>query len=422
MREINSFVLTLLVAFFNISLSGQTNLRVMSYNIMHYPYTQYYNTETDTFSDRAPVLRAILEEIEPDIFFVCELQEDQAADYLLQEALWPISTFYDKAIFTYNHSSSYTDLQQMLYYNTEKLTLTNQDFIYTNIRDINHYTLSTNTTPSVVLEVFVAHLKASQGETNEDKRLQMSQAFTNYLETLPEESYVLFGGDFNFYNSYESGFQELMDNTNAIELVDPINASGIWHNNADFKEIHTQSPLQTHTHFQTLSGGPDGVTGGMDDRFDFILLSENFLTSQDIHYVEDSYKAYGNNGNCFNENINDPSCSGEYTAYTRDLLFNMSDHIPVVLDLELTSSAGFSDYIEFSLLGSNYCNEVLQLEVDSRLLQTSVEVYNQIGQVVLRQDLSKTVTSLNISRLERGIYYLRVPQFSVLSPLKFIKK
>ena len=93
----------------------------------------------------------------------------------------------------------------------------------------------------------------------------MVTEFTNTLGDLDPNSFVLFAGDLNIYTSTEPAYIELLDPTNPIVLVDPIDTPGAWNNNEDFTAVHTQS---TRT-----SSGPfgAGAGGGLDDRFDFIL-------------------------------------------------------------------------------------------------------------------------------------------------------
>ena len=114
------------------------------------------------------------------------------------------------------------------------------------------------------------------------------------------------------------------DNNNG-QLFDPINRIGHWHNNSSFADVHTQSP-------RTSSFG-GGANGGMDDRFDWLLVSAQFLDESSVlKYIENSYVTYGNDGNHFNDAIN----SGSNAAVSNDIadaLHDASDHLPVYMDL-----------------------------------------------------------------------------------------
>ncbi len=128
----------------------------------------------------------------------------------------------------------------------------------------------------------VCHLKASSGPDNAQRRFEQVQELDTYLNTLPSDSHILLGGDLNLYTATESAFQELLDSSNHITLADPANRIGNWNNNVNFVDVFTQS---TRT-----QSGLGGTTGGFDDRFDFILTSQNLITGSTISYVNDSYK------------------------------------------------------------------------------------------------------------------------------------
>ena len=108
-------------------------------------------------------------------------------------------------------------------------------------------------------------------------------------------------------------------------LFDPIDRIGHWHNNSSYADVHTQS---TRT---TQFGG--GANGGMDDRFDWLFVSEAILNdSSDMYYTEGTYWAVGNDGNHFNDAIN----TGNNSAVSNemaDALHDASDHLPVYRDI-----------------------------------------------------------------------------------------
>ena len=54
--------------------------------------------------------------------------------------------------------------------------------------------------------------------------------------------------------------------------------------------------------------GKSGASGGLDDRFDFILYSDDVLNGTNgVNYIPNSCKSIGNDGNHFNIAIIDPS-------------------------------------------------------------------------------------------------------------------
>ena len=407
-----------------IVVDGQTQIKTMSYNLMHFPSTTYYNESTGTFTDRTPVLKGIMDTYQPDILMVCELESSQGADQILQMALQTSDNRYNRANFAYNQSSWDNTLQQLVFYNSQKLTLVSQDIVNTTVRDINHYTFQLNNT-LIRLDVFVSHLKASTGISNEQKRLEMVQQLTNYFASIPSNSFVIFGGDFNLYTSDEPAYRELLDATNPIVLVDPINSPGYWTSNYEFETIHTQSPLTTNYHFQLASGGRDGATGGMDDRFDFILMSQNLINGPQLKYVPGSYKAYGNNGNCYNSYISNTNCSGIYPQNLRNLLVNMSDHLPVVMTLETPVTLDINQLThksQITFATANISSNEIILNVPSHFFGYYGEIFNQLGQKMGVYNLNQESLNIDISSYAQGIYYIKVKNEDTQKPLKFIKK
>lgn len=288
----------------------------MFYNLLNYEN----NFES---RNRTPHLRDILEEIKPDLFLVCELKDENASNYIFNNAILPANSSFKKATFESGQSPD-RSLLQMAYYDADKLILEKENILRTTLRDINHYTFRLKTDNSssnpIFLEVFVTHLKASRGQSNRERRLSSVNEFVNELSRIPADSHVIFAGDFNFYTSNEPGFQLLINQSNPIQIIDPINRlcppfpndendyydedydSTYFWNNPSFSDVHSQS-----TRSSSLA---DGAGGGMDDRFDFIMFSKNFTTSTDLYYVNATYKTIGNNGNCYNDNVIDSNCSG----------------------------------------------------------------------------------------------------------------
>ncbi len=413
MKNINSDpifkrFLSALLFFSFVYSNAQDSLRVMSYNLMFYPSGTNYSRET--------YLEQVVNAYQPDIFAVCELETAQAADDILYNVLRNIRSTYQKAQFEYNHSYG-GSLQQFIYYDSTKLHLQEQSYLTTNIRDINHYTfyLKTNelvTDDTIFMDFYVAHLKSSQGVDNEQDRLDMVNVFTQDLQNIPASHYVILAGDLNLYYANEPAYQELIDNTNAIVLQDPADDPGYWHNNSTFSHLHTQS---THS-----SSTGNFVGGGLDDRFDFILLSENFFQpGSDLTYRAGSFKAFGNNGNCFNRRINDPACTGEFSQTLRDNLYQMSDHLPVVCTLE--TSARFNiekQNVDYIKIFPNPSSEYIVLgekakEGDFIIINTQGQVLDEINNYQGEKHY--------IRFLKPGIYYV-ISKSGNFLPVSFIKK
>lgn len=400
---------------------SQETLKAMFYNLFKFPNSLPQNREL--------ILRDIMDEYQPDLFMVCELVTENGADLILNTSLQNQTDTFARAAFTPDISNPSDALQTMVFYNKRKLTLVSQQKLPTVYRDITHYSFELNVTGNepVHLEVFVAHLKSSTGTANQQTRLQMVEVVTQALEELTQpDTYVLFSGDFNFYRSTEPGYQKIISPDNAIRLLDPLNAPGNWQNNAAFSHLHTQSTRVSNAGF---GGGVNaGASGGLDDRFDFIMMSENFTTSSRFTYVEGTYKAYGNNGNCLDKDVKDPDCTGEFSQTLRNNLYNMSDHLPVVMQFQINegflATARFEQKPLFWFVSSNISSSHITVGIDTSQRggqKDKLYIYNTLGQLVQTLPVNQQeMIVIPIEKLAGGLYFIKTDASA--SVLKFIKK
>ena len=401
---------------FSIGSFAQNTIKTMFYNVLEFP---------ELSPNRINLLEDIVQDYAPDIFMVCELQSQEGADAILNTALNgdpDNGNIYSAAPYFENQSGG-GDLQQALFYRNDMFVLENTDIINTPVRDINKYTLLLNTasqdTNPIRIYAYVTHLKSSQGGANQQLRLSMVEAFVNDTQQLEEDAFVLFAGDFNVYTSTEPAYLEILDQTNSIPMVDPINTPGAWNNNEDFRAVHTQS---TRT---SSSGFGGGAGGGLDDRFDFIMVSQNMTTNPSLNYKTDSYKAYGNNGNCYNNNINDVNCGGTYNQIIREALYNMSDHLPVVMELEtdqeiIILNTPQHEVMQPFSLKNTLVSDILTIYTPRAKSQNdSFGIFNTLGQEIMQFKTPTNTTVLNVAEFAEGVYY--ITNTSTNQTLKFLK-
>ncbi|WP_400080255.1 T9SS type A sorting domain-containing protein [Winogradskyella sp. R77965] len=419
-KKILVFITISLLCVLNVS--AQETFKVMFYNLLNYPLE-------DAVPNREDDLEYILTDYKPDLFLVCELNNSAGATNVLNIAKTAINSNIEMATYVSNTSDDnigdQNDLQNLLYYDSAKFIIEEEIIVPTYLRDFNVYKLKLNTvdqvTNPVVFYVIVCHLKASEGPTNQQRRFEMVQDLDAYLNTLPADTNILLGGDLNIYTATESAFQELLDTSNNITFADPANRVGRWNNNSSFVDVFTQS---TRT-----QSGLGGSRGGFDDRFDFILTSENMLNTAHITYVPDSYQVYGNNGltSCYNSRINSTNCgnsTSEFSFEIRDALHNFSDHLPVTVLLETDATllnvvdAEISRYFE---LKNNITRYFLNIYINSHLLFNEyLDIYNSLGQKVKTLQLnSEKEQQFDVSDLQSGLYYLASPNQQIKS-LKFL--
>jgi endonuclease/exonuclease/phosphatase family metal-dependent hydrolase len=186
--------------------------------------------------------------------------------------------------------------------------------------------------PASDFYVYSAHFKAGSSDSDEDRRAAEAQTLRNNADALGPDANVIFTGDFNVQGGFEDGYQNFFDSGNA-RAVDPTGRSS-W--GGSTPELMTQS---------TRSGNSSdgGAGGGMDDRFDFQLVTEEvadgggfaIITPASTGAAESSYRAFGNDGNTFNQSINSTFSNRSQSSGTINALFNFSDHLPVVADYQL---------------------------------------------------------------------------------------
>ena len=373
----------------SISLSfAQDTIRVATYNILNY-----------NGSTRNEYLKPVTQEVNADILIVQEMISQTAVDS------FSISVLENKySTISFNNG---TDTDNHIFYRTDKVEFISDSYISTELRDIAEYKLKINSTNDFLF-IYSAHLKASTGSDNEQKRLAECIIWRDHLNQHPAGTNFIILGDFNFYTSSEPGYQKLIGSEadNDGRSFDPIDAPGTWHNLESFAGIHTQSPRAEQF------GG--GAHGGLDDRFDFILISE--ALSDEVR--PSTYTEFGNDGQHFNVSIND-GVNGAVGSEMADALYYGSDHLPVYCDFVFANPTSLEKGKPISTfeLYQNYPNPFNPTTNISFYLPRSSDVnlvvYNSLGQKVkglldqkMTSGLHTTVfSSVNLSS---GIYYYKI--------------
>jgi autotransporter-associated beta strand protein len=186
--------------------------------------------------------------------------------------------------------------------------------------------------------VYNSHLKSSNDSTSINRRdIEMSVVRAD-ADALGEGANVIYVGDWNLYTASEPAFQTVRSAGNG-QAFDPVGQIGSWSGNAAFKAYHTQSPATTAAY-----GGQ--VTGGLNDRFDFQMVSGEWLDGRGLELIPGSYWAFGNtNTHTMSGAITTGSAAslqallpGYTVEQSGTLLTTMSrvtDHLPVVADYRL---------------------------------------------------------------------------------------
>ena len=310
-----SFILTTSIILTTLSLSaqGSDTVRICTYNVLRFGANS---------NERIDEYRKILNEIKPQLLFVQELASEEGFNLFKDSVALVldiplvalpfrsceegtqdsyVAIFYDATTFSSNLVGTIPDTPRHMA--TSRI----------------HHQVSGDS-----IHVATGHLKAGEAGADEEMRFQSAQLLRQVMlkdapPFFPAYDNLLFAGDLNIYTADEPAYRVLL-HPDTGAYVDPIDRPGDWHDNEMFAGLHTQS-----TRDRQFGGG---VEGGMDDRFDQILVSQPLLG----HVIYDSYTTFGNDGLHFNDSINAlPNLA--VSPEMAQALHDASDHLPVYLDL-----------------------------------------------------------------------------------------
>jgi len=156
-------------------------------------------------------------------------------------------------------------------------------------------------------------------------------------------------------------------------------------------------------------------------------MSENMESDPKIHYIENTYKSFGNNGNCYNESINNEDCTGIYSQELRENLYNMSDHLPVVMEIETNKEfiLNTPEFIASKAISikNTLVDQQLALSISEDYSEKIIfTIYNSLGQKVRQYDAkNETEIIFDVSNLQSGLFYIKtnIPNGMVI---KFLKR
>ncbi len=366
---------------------SQTEHTIMSYNILNYPFT-------DTTA-RNLHFRTIFENIQPDILVVQEIVSQASVDSFLTKILNKSASGYAAGTFING-----PDLDRALYYKSNDFTFISNSPIHTSLRDINEFRLRHNITGDTLI-IFAVHLKANVEDSL--TRAAEVDSLRKRTNTLSPNSNFIVLGDFNIYSSNELAYQKLKDQSSSGYFIDPLNLSGVW-NNSSYSQFHTQST-------RTRAFG-DGATGGLDDRFDMILMSSSIINSGGITFVPGTYRVYGNDGNHFNDSINRPPniAVGQTVA---NALHYATDHLPVIASFSFDSP-----YLEISpitvLIEGFYNKITMTTDTVTVELRNTSAPYSLVDQAKINLNSSGQGTVKFFNALNETPYYLVIKHRNAL--------
>lgn len=402
-----------------IAAQAQDTLTVMQYNLLYYGnynsgFADCYETNNNT-QRKDECIRTIVDYVKPDIFTVCEFGATAALQNdFLRHNLNINGANYWKSDNIINYAGE--NIINHIFYDSRKMELKSHVALRTQPRDTDVYELYLKTTnlaagDTVKLVCIVAHPKAGMGyESNRRALMQVAMDYVN--QHYPHDN-VLIMGDFNMYTANEPGYRLLTQTYSNPEIcfMDPaalMGGVGDWNNNNQYAAFHTQS---TRSYSDECFS-----SGGLDDRFDFILMADEIVFSYNhMRYVQGSYKAIGNDGQHFNMSVNQGN-NTSVPAAVAEALFDGSDHLPVTMKIAVDLHLGVEDHEAQSLYATVAPNPASDWAVvdffNPSQGQMQFELYSLQGQLMQREAAAFGEGSqryeLALLDIPKGFYLLRI--------------
>ena len=383
-NKIRIVIILLFCFFLSFEIFAADTIRMMQYNLMYYTLSAPSNCAvSETYLNNKDInFKKIVQYVQPDVVCVNEIGSNQNyINRVLNNVFNSDGVTHFSACPLTNHSGG--SIANMLYYDNRKLSFHSHFYVTTSYRDINAYKMYYRSDglaqgDTAFITFIIAHLAAGSGTDIQDRREVQVQQLMGKLEQLGKADNYIFSGDFNLYDASEKAYQKMIYYSNSLfRFIDPIDREGRWNNNANFADIHTQS---THT-----NSGECFASGGMDDRFDFILVSSYiFHGLKKVQSINSSYHALGQDGKRLNRTIISP----ENTVVPQEIanaLYNLSDHLPVILDLEINATkSSIASYVtNYTVEVSNPIQDELKLFLHlDRIKKLNIAIYTIEGKLL----------------------------------------
>jgi endonuclease/exonuclease/phosphatase family metal-dependent hydrolase len=357
---------------------AQNQVKIMSYNLLNYP-----GSDT-TF--RNPYFRKVISNTLPDILVVQEMQTQAGVDGFLNNVLKASTSIkYTSGLFI----NGSTDTENAIFFDSTKFTFIANNPIKTALRDINEFILKSKATGDSI-RIYSLHLKASSGPDNEAKRAAEVDSLRKMTNKLHTKANFIVLGDFNIYGADEAAYQKLTNQSSSGYFIDHLNMPGTW-NQANYAPFHTQSTR-------------GGSAGGLDDRFDMILMSQEVVDNGGVSFIPNTYTPYGNDGNHYNLAINAPPTNlfGQIIA---DALYNAADHLPIFASFNFAPTDTTITLNLTALIEGFYNGLIMIPDTVTAYLHQSISPYAKIDSVKIRLDNLGSGTG-KFFNTPSGTYYI----------------
>lgn len=299
---------------------------------------------------------------------------------------------------TFTNVSGYKKVNT-LYYKTAKFGYLGTTTIYSgdkSISDINlhklyYKSLSLATTKDTIfLHVIVVH-DASGSSGASQRATEIGGAMSWLSSHVTSAGNYIFMGDFNTQNSSEACFQAMIKPADTlVQFNDPPNQLGNWSGSPQtFAKYLTQSTRR-------VDPGDCASTNTMLARFDHILCANPIMRgTKNVRYLPKTFEVVGQDGLHTGIAINEPPTNTSVPADVLNSLYQMSEHLPVYLQLEINIPAPLP-------IGLN--NFRVSLQNNRPYLEWETNINSPVNGLDIERSMDgKTYTSIYSIASNRGI-------------------
>ena len=392
-------------------------IKLMTYNVGNFGEVPTTSCPLFDFNLKSAFLRTILKYENPDIVGMAKISAgatfctDSIVHYVLDSVCagcWGYGIF--------SQISPYPKAN-MLYFNTNKIGFVSSTVIYSadnNISDITlhklYYKASdlATTHDTVFLKIVLAHLESGSGNTS-GRGNEVAGVMTWLNANITGNENLIFMGDLNTTTSTETCFQDLINSSNNnTKFYDPPNQLGNWAGSpSSFANYLTQST-------RTSDPGDCNATGGMDNRFDHILITSAIKNGTDsVSYIAGSYKVIGQDGQHTNVSLLHSPANTSVPANVDSALYYMSEHLPVKINMLIkhantTGIANYANQAASVLIAPNPFSCQTTITFTEEQKNTTLKITDATGKEIKILQLSGKQLIIEKGELQAGFYFLQI--------------
>lgn len=339
-----------------------------------------------------------------------------------------------------DYSQGNNNDMSVLFYNQNKLGFLTVKTLYVGEEDIDLYklfykdpNLNTNHDTTYLYVVLCHTISGSSSSGRDGQATTVIDSLQKMFTSLPNLIYM---GDFNTHNSTEPGYELITQtvDTSFLFYDPPFHPD----NKLVYQIDWTNNPSQAAAELTTCTrsgSNPNscGNNGGAYDWFDHIFLSRPIINNYDyIHYISNSWKSLGNDGNRVGIDINDSSNIKNISAPSSviNAEWQFSDKYPVTVELGVTynTTTGIGSSKQQNqgyMKVTNPVKDEITIYFTSNMIgrMATMNLYDVCGRLVCSNSFMVNTSQITENvNLTPGVYLLRMQIGEYVYTNKMVKE